>query len=182
MNHNLETIPRLYKEARLGADYQFSLNLLKKFKAALPNIPTKSGLMVGLGETDDEILDVMRDMRQHGIEMLTIGQYLASSSSHLNVKRYVRPDTFKMFESKAYAMGFRHAAVGAMVPTATGSHTTMHCGPNWTAYGSSTARCFYGKRIPSPACCRGSSRASCQTSISVRIQASPAIPPSWPQS
>ncbi len=115
MNHNLETIPRLYKEARPGADYQFSLNLLKKFKAALPAIPTKSGLMVGLGETDDEILEVMQDMRQHGIEMLTIGQYLAPSSALLNVKRYVRPDTFKMFESKAYAMGFRHAAVGAMV-------------------------------------------------------------------
>ena len=115
MNHNLETIPRLYKEARPGADYQFSLNLLKKFKAALPNIPTKSGLMVGLGETDDEILGVMQDMRQHGIEMLTIGQYLAPSSAHLNVKRYVHPDIFKMFEAKAYQMGFKHAAVGAMV-------------------------------------------------------------------
>ncbi len=115
MNHNLETIPRLYKEARPGADYQFSLNLLKKFKAALPHIPTKSGLMVGLGETDDEILEVMQDMRQHGIEMLTIGQYLAPSSAHLNVKRYVHPDIFKMFESKAYEMGFKHAAVGAMV-------------------------------------------------------------------
>jgi len=115
MNHNLETIPRLYKEARPGSDYQFSLNLLKKFKALFPNVPTKSGLMVGLGETDDEILAVMRDMRAHGIEMLTIGQYLAPSTSHLTVKRYVHPDTFKMFESKAYEMGFKHAAVGAMV-------------------------------------------------------------------
>ncbi len=115
MNHNLETIPRLYKEARPGSDYQFSLNLLKKFKALFPDLPTKSGLMVGLGETDDEILDVMRDMRAHGIEMLTIGQYLAPSSSHLTVKRYVHPDIFKMFESEAYKMGFRHAAVGAMV-------------------------------------------------------------------
>ncbi|OIQ63536.1 lipoyl synthase [mine drainage metagenome] len=115
MNHNLETIPRLYKEARPGSDYQFSLNLLKKFKALFPDIPTKSGLMVGLGETDDEILAVMRDMRSHGITMLTIGQYLAPSSSHLTVKRYVHPDVFKMFETQAYDMGFKHAAVGAMV-------------------------------------------------------------------
>ena len=115
MNHNLETVPRLYKEARPGSDYQFSLNLLKKFKAMFPQIPTKSGLMVGLGETDEEILAVMRDMRAHQIDMLTIGQYLAPSSAHLTVKRYVHPDTFKMFEAEAYAMGFKHAAVGAMV-------------------------------------------------------------------
>ena len=115
MNHNLETVPRLYKEARPGADYAFSLNLLKKFKALFPDVPTKSGLMVGLGETDDEILAVMQDMRDHGINMLTIGQYLAPSGHHLPVRRYVHPDTFKMFEEKAYAMGFTHAAVGAMV-------------------------------------------------------------------
>ncbi len=115
MNHNLETVPRLYKEARPGSDYQFSLNLLKKFKALFPQVPTKSGLMVGLGETDEEILAVMRDMRAHQIDMLTIGQYLAPSSAHLTVKRYVHPDTFKMFEAEAYAMGFKHAAVGAMV-------------------------------------------------------------------
>jgi lipoic acid synthetase len=115
MNHNLETVPRLYKQARPGSDYAFSLNLLKKFKALFPNVPTKSGLMVGLGETDEEILQVMHDMREHNIEMLTIGQYLAPSSSHLPVRRYVHPDTFKMFEEKAYEMGFSHAAVGAMV-------------------------------------------------------------------
>ncbi|WP_332827789.1 lipoyl synthase [Ramlibacter sp.] len=115
MNHNLETIPRLYKEARPGSDYQFSLNLLKKFKALHPGVPTKSGLMVGLGETDDEILQTMRDMRAHGIDMLTIGQYLSPSTSHLPVRRYVHPDVFKMFEAKAYEMGFSHAAVGAMV-------------------------------------------------------------------
>jgi len=115
MNHNLETIPRLYKEARPGSDYRFSLNLLKKFKALHPEVPTKSGLMVGLGETDEEILEVMRDMRAHDIDMLTIGQYLAPSHSHLPVRRYVHPDTFKMFEQKAYEMGFTHAAVGAMV-------------------------------------------------------------------
>ena len=115
MNHNLETVPRLYKEVRPGSDYQFSLQLLKKFKALFPHVPTKSGLMVGLGETDEEILQVMQDMRDHNIEMLTLGQYLAPSTSHLTVKRYVHPDTFKMFEEKAYTMGFKHAAVGAMV-------------------------------------------------------------------
>jgi len=115
MNHNMETVPRLYKEARPGSDYAFSLNLLKKFKALFPDVPTKSGLMVGLGETDEEILDVMRDMRAHGINMLTIGQYLAPSGHHLPVRRYVHPDTFKMFEAEAYKMGFTHAAVGAMV-------------------------------------------------------------------
>jgi lipoic acid synthetase len=115
MNHNLETVPRLYKEARPGSDYAFSLNLLKKFKAEVPGVPTKSGLMVGLGETDDEILQVMRDMRAHGIDMLTIGQYLAPSGHHLPVRRYVHPDTFRMFEREAQAMGFSHAAVGALV-------------------------------------------------------------------
>jgi lipoic acid synthetase len=115
MNHNLETVPRLYREARPGSDYAFSLNLLKKFKALFPHVPTKSGLMVGLGETDEEILDVMRDMRAHDIDMLTIVQYLAPSNSHLPVRRYVHPDTFKMFEVEAYKMGFSHAAVGALV-------------------------------------------------------------------
>ena len=115
MNHNLETVPRLYKEARPGSDYQFSLNLLKRFKEFAPGVPTKSGLMVGLGETDEEILQVMRDMRAHDIDMLTIGQYLAPSGHHLPVRRYVHPGTFKMFETEAYKMGFTHAAVGAMV-------------------------------------------------------------------
>jgi lipoyl synthase len=115
MNHNLETVPRLYKEARPGSDYAFSLKLLKKFKALFPHVPTKSGLMVGLGETDEEILAVMQDMRAHDIDRLTIGQYLAPSGHHLPVRRYVHPDTFKMFEAKAREMGFQHAAVGAMV-------------------------------------------------------------------
>ncbi|WP_280152997.1 lipoyl synthase [Piscinibacter sp. XHJ-5] len=115
MNHNLETIPRLYKEARPGSDYMFSLNLLKRFKEFAPGVPTKSGLMVGLGETDEEILQVMRDMREHGIDMLTIGQYLAPSGHHLPVRRYVHPDTFRMFEREAETMGFSHAAVGALV-------------------------------------------------------------------
>jgi lipoic acid synthetase len=115
MNHNLETVPRLYKQARPGADYAHSLLLLKDFKDRFPSIPTKSGLMVGLGETDEEILEVMRDMRAHNIDMLTIGQYLAPSGHHLPVQRYVHPDVFKDFEREAYAMGFTHAAVGAMV-------------------------------------------------------------------
>jgi len=115
MNHNLETVPRLYKQARPGADYAHSLQLLRDYKARNPEVLTKSGLMVGLGETDEEILAVMRDMRAHQIDMLTIGQYLQPSDGHLPVLRYVHPDTFKMFESEAYAMGFKHAAVGAMV-------------------------------------------------------------------
>jgi lipoic acid synthetase len=115
MNHNLETVPRLYKQARPGADYAHSLLLLSEFKVRFPDIATKSGLMVGLGETDDEILEVMRDMRAHNIDMLTIGQYLAPSGHHLPVQRYVHPDVFKEFEREAYAMGFTHAAVGAMV-------------------------------------------------------------------
>jgi lipoic acid synthetase len=115
MNHNLETVPRLYKEARPGSDYQFSLTLLKTFKDLVPGVPTKSGLMVGLGETDEEILAAMRDMRAHGVDMLTLGQYLAPSGHHLPVRRYVDPDTFRMFEGQAKVMGFSHAAVGALV-------------------------------------------------------------------
>lgn len=115
MNHNLETVPRLYRQARPGSDYAFSLGLLRKFKARHPGVPTKSGLMVGLGETDDEILQTLRDMRAHGIDMLTIGQYLAPSGHHLPVRRYVHPDTFAMYGREAQALGFTHAAVGALV-------------------------------------------------------------------
>ena len=115
MNHNLETAPRLYKEARPGSDYEYSLGLLKRFKDLHPEVPTKSGIMVGLGETDEEVLQVMRDMRAHNVDMLTIGQYLMPSGDHLPVRRYVHPDTFKMYEEEAYKMGFVHAAVGAMV-------------------------------------------------------------------
>ncbi len=115
MNHNLETVPRLYKEVRPGSDYAFSLDLLKRFKEAHPDTPTKSGIMVGLGETDDEILQVMRDLRAHDVDMLTLGQYLMPTGGHLPVRRYVHPETFKMFEEEAYKMGFAHAAVGAMV-------------------------------------------------------------------
>jgi len=115
MNHNMETVPRLYRQARPGGDYAHSLRLLKAFKERHPSVPTKSGLMVGLGETDEEILAALRDLRAHDVDMLTLGQYLAPSAHHLPVERYVHPDTFSMFEREAYAMGFRHAAVGAMV-------------------------------------------------------------------
>jgi lipoic acid synthetase len=115
LNHNLETAPRFYKQARPGSDYDFSLNLLGKFKAMNPGVLTKSGLMVGLGETDQEVLDVMQDMRKHDVDMLTIGQYLAPTSSHLAVERYVSPETFKMFQAEAAKMGFRHALTGPMV-------------------------------------------------------------------
>lgn len=115
MNHNLETVPRLYRQCRPGADYTHSLRLLKEFKARFPGIPTKSGLMLGLGETDEEILDVMRDLREHDVEMLTIGQYLQPSIGHLPVMRYVTPGAFKEFERAAIEMGFSNAACGPMV-------------------------------------------------------------------
>ena len=115
MNHNLETVPRLYKQARPGADYAHSLKLLQDFKARFPQVPTKSGIMVGLGETDEEIFELLRDMRAHDIDMLTLGQYLQPSNGHLPVLRYVHPDQFKRFEQYADEIGFRHAAVGAMV-------------------------------------------------------------------
>jgi lipoyl synthase len=115
MNHNLETVPRLYAQARPGSDYAHSLKLLKDFKTEHPDTPTKSGLMLGLGETNEEILDVMRDLRAHGVEMLTIGQYLQPSGHHLPVLRYATPDEFKMFETEALKMGFKHAACGPMV-------------------------------------------------------------------
>ena len=115
MNHNLESVPRLYKQVRPGSDYAHSLRLLREFKARVPGVPTKSGLMVGLGETDDEIREVMRDMRAHDIDMITIGQYLQPSRSHHPVLRYVHPDAFAQLEREAYELGFRHAAVGALV-------------------------------------------------------------------
>jgi lipoic acid synthetase len=115
MNHNLETVPRLYKQARPGADYAHSLKLLRDFKARHASIPTKSGLMVGLGETDDEIVAVMRDLRAHDVDMLTIGQYLQPSGHHLPVLRYVEPAQFERFQRIAQELGFAHAACGPLV-------------------------------------------------------------------
>ncbi len=115
MNHNLETVPRLYKQARPGSDYAHSLKLLKDFKARFPQVPAKSGLMVGLGETDAEILDTLRDLRAHDVDMLTIGQYLQPSAHHLPVLRYVEPATFEMYAAEAERLGFTHAASGPLV-------------------------------------------------------------------
>ena len=114
-NHNLENVPRLYRQVRPGADYNWSLKLLERFKEAHPEIPTKSGLMVGLGETNDEIIEVMRDLRRHGVTMLTLGQYLQPSRHHLPVQRYVSPEEFEEMKAEAMAMGFTHAACGPFV-------------------------------------------------------------------
>jgi lipoic acid synthetase len=114
-NHNLETVPRLYREARPGANYKWSLELLKKYKERRPDVLTKSGLMVGLGETKEEIFEVMRDMREHNIDMLTIGQYLQPSKDHLPVKRYVTPEEFQEYKDLADEMGFDRAACGPLV-------------------------------------------------------------------
>jgi lipoic acid synthetase len=126
MNHNLETVPRLYKQARPGADYQNSLDLLKVFGQLHPEVPTKSGLMLGLGETDEEILEVMRDLRAHGVTMLTLGQYLQPSQHHLPVMRFVTPERFVQFEQEALAMGFTHAACGPMVRSSYHADTQAH--------------------------------------------------------
>lgn len=114
-NHNLETVPRLYRQARPGANYQWSLDLLKRYKALKPEVMTKSGLMVGLGETKEEIIDVLRDMRSHDIDMLTIGQYLQPSRDHLPVARYVEPAEFDEYSAVAKELGFKHAACGPLV-------------------------------------------------------------------
>ncbi len=114
-NHNLETAPRLYKQARPGADYLHSLKLLKEFKQRHPDLTTKSGIMVGLGETDAEIFEVMQDMRDHDVDMLTIGQYLQPTGHHLPVLRYVPPAQFDQYAKAAHKMGFRNAACGPLV-------------------------------------------------------------------
>ena len=114
-NHNLESVPRLYKKIRPGADYQWSLDLLKQFKQLYPEVPTKSGLMLGLGEELDEVEQVLRDLRAHGVNMLTLGQYLQPSRDHLAVQRFVTPDEFKQLEQLAYSLGFDQVASGPMV-------------------------------------------------------------------
>ena len=114
-NHNLETIPRLYKECRPGADYQGSLDLLKTFSRTCENIPTKSGLMLGLGEEKEEVLEVLNDLREHGVTMLTLGQYLQPTLHHLPVKKFVTPDEFEEYRVIAEEMGFEQVASGPMV-------------------------------------------------------------------
>ncbi|WP_280347401.1 lipoyl synthase [Pseudomonas sp. BN414] len=114
-NHNLETVPRLYKAVRPGSDFEWSLDLLQNFKKRVPHVPTKSGLMLGLGETDDEVLEVMQRMREHEIDMLTLGQYLQPSRNHLPVQRFVHPDVFSWFAEKGAEMGFKNVAAGPLV-------------------------------------------------------------------
>lgn len=114
-NHNLETVPRLYKKCRPGSDYEYSLNLLKNHKARFPNVPTKSGLMLGLGETLDEVEQVMKDLRSHHVDMLTLGQYLQPSASHLAVERFVHPTEFDALAKLGDKLGFSHVASGPMV-------------------------------------------------------------------
>ena len=114
-NHNLETVPRLYKQVRPGADYAWSFELLKRYKALRPEVRTKSGLMVGVGETNEEIVEVMKDLRAHDVNMITIGQYLQPSRDHLPVDRFVTPDEFAEFETLAKEMGFSHVASGPLV-------------------------------------------------------------------
>ncbi|AXB04145.1 lipoyl synthase [Aeromonas caviae] len=114
-NHNLETAPRMYRVARPGADYKWSLELLRRIKEMHPHVPTKSGLMMGLGETNEEIVQVLKDLREHGVNMLTLGQYLQPSRHHLPVKRYVPPAEFDELKDVAMDLGFSHAACGPFV-------------------------------------------------------------------
>ena len=114
-NHNLETVPRLYKQCRPGSSYEWSLSLLAKHRAALPDVATKSGLMLGLGETQEEVIEVMRDLRAHGVEMLTLGQYLQPSRDHLAVERFWTPQEFDELRDIGETMGFSHVASGPMV-------------------------------------------------------------------
>lgn len=114
-NHNLETVPRLYRAARPGSDFEWSLDLLERFKQLVPQVPTKSGLMLGLGETDEEVIEVMKRMREHNIDMLTLGQYLSPSRDHMPVQRYVHPDTFAWFAEEGLKMGFKNVASGPLV-------------------------------------------------------------------
>jgi len=126
MNHNLETVPRLYRQARPGADYGHSLQLLQSFKQRCPDVPTKSGLMLGLGETDDEVLKVLDDMRVHDIDMLTVGQYLQPRPGNLAVQRYVTPEQFEAIARRALAMGFAHAACGPLVRSSYHADSQAH--------------------------------------------------------
>lgn len=114
-NHNLETVPRLYKQARPGSDFAWSLKLLQEYKKLRPDVLTKSGLMLGLGETNEEVIEVMKDMRAHDIDMITLGQYLQPSRNHLAVERFVHPDEFKMLADVARELGFTHVASGPLV-------------------------------------------------------------------
>lgn len=121
-NHNIETVPSLYKFIRPGGNYLHSLNLLEEFKKRHPDCPTKTGLMVGVGETDEEVLSVMKDLREVNVDLLTIGQYLAPSKFHLPVKRYVTPEQFENFKNKALEMGFKNCLSGVFVRSSYGAY------------------------------------------------------------
>jgi lipoic acid synthetase len=115
MNHNIETVPRLFPSHRLGGDYALSLELLRRSREIAPGIPTKSGLMLGMGETDDEIIEVMRDLVATGVEILTLGQYLQPTRKHAPVDRYLPPETFLELARRGRSMGFRHVESGPLV-------------------------------------------------------------------
>ena len=127
-NHNLETVPRLYRSSRPGSDFEWSLDLLQEFKKRVPGVPTKSGLMLGLGETDEEVIEVMQRMREHDIDMLTLGQYLQPSRNHLPVQRFVHPDTFAWFAEQGEAMGFKNVASGPLVRSSYHADQQAHGG------------------------------------------------------
>ena len=114
-NHNMETIPRLYREARPGANYKWSLKLLQEYKRLNPTVPTKSGLMVGLGESKDELLRTLDDLREHDVDMITVGQYLQPSKNHLPVDRFVHPDEFDEYAEYGQSIGFTQVASGPLV-------------------------------------------------------------------
>jgi lipoic acid synthetase len=130
LNHNTETVPRLYRQVRLGARYERSLDLLAYAKRIAPDTPTKSGLMLGLGETEQEVLGVMRDLRTHQVEILTIGQYLRPSPKHLPIVRYIPPEEFAEFRSAGYEMGFAHVESGPLVRSSYhAASATRHSAP-----------------------------------------------------
>lgn len=114
-NHNLETVPRLYRQVRPGADYAWSLQLIQRFKSLAPSVPTKSGLMLGLGETDEEVEEVLADLHAHACDRVTLGQYLQPSRAHLPVQRFVPPEQFSLLATRGYALGFEHVASGPLV-------------------------------------------------------------------
>jgi lipoic acid synthetase len=114
-NHNIETVPRLYKQARPGSDYAHSLRLLQEFKKLYPGVPTKSGIMLGLGETNEETAQTLKDLRAHDVDMITLGQYLQPSKFHMPVARYITPEEFKQFGDLARELGFKNIASGPLV-------------------------------------------------------------------
>ena len=125
-NHNLETVPRLYKQARPGASYEWSLKLLKEYKSRRPDVVTKSGLMLGLGEEISEVETVLQDLRSHDVDMVTLGQYLQPSKDHLKVERFLHPDEFEKLRLYAETIGFKHVASGPLVRSSYHADKQVH--------------------------------------------------------